>query len=308
MAIPDFQSMMLPLLQIIADGQEHQMRDLNEKVADHFQLTETERHQKLPIGNNKVLGNRVAWAKAHLGNAKLLDTVRRGFVKITERGRSVLAQSPSKIDLRLLKQFPEHVAFLRGNATSTNEQPEHQASDDVTSTITPEEQIDTAYESLRTKLSRDLLDHVLKNSDQFFEQLVVDLLVAMGYGGSIEDAGKAVGKSGDGGIDGVIKEDKLGLDTIVIQAKKWNGHAVGRPDVQAFAGSKEGHRAHKGVFITTSTFSQPALDFVKQIQRRIVLIDGQELANLMIDHGIGVSISRSFVLRRVDSDYFEDSE
>lgn len=304
MAIPDFQSMMLPLMQIIADGQEHRMRDLNEKVADYFQLSEAERHQKLPIGNNKVLGNRVAWAKAHLGNAKLLETVRRGFVKITERGRHVLAQRPDKINLKLLDQFPEHVQFHKGKSPD----PIQPDPTDDSVEKTPEERIDQAYKELRAGLIQELLEQVLRNSDSFFEQLVVDLLVAMGYGGSIEDAGLAVGKSGDGGIDGVIKEDRLGLDTIVIQAKKWNGHAVGRPDVQAFAGSMEGHRAHKGVFITTSTFSQPALEFVKQIQRRIVLIDGQELANLMIDHGIGVSASRSFVLKRVDSDYFADEE
>jgi restriction system protein len=248
--------------------------------------------------------NRVHWAKAYLKKAALVDQVRRGVIRISEQGRQVVTENPGRVDMKYLERFPAYAAWNRGKIKGKIEdEPEE---DVGVVAQTPEERIETAYQELREALAEDLLQQVKECSDKFFERLVVELLVRMGYGGSIEDAGKAVGRSGDGGIDGVIKEDRLGLDVVVIQAKRWTSNQIGRPDVQSFAGSMEAYRANKGVFITTTTFSAPASEYVRQIQRKIVLIDGPTLANLMIDHGVGVTGYRSFDLKRLDSDYFEE--
>jgi restriction system protein len=301
MSIPDFQSVMLPLLKAIGDCQEHVMRNVTKNIADRFNLSEEERQEMLPSGQTTLIANRVGWAKTYLKNAGLLEQPKRGIVRITEAGKAVLADSPSSIDMRYLERFPAYLAF-RDRSHSSDDDGE------LVTTVTPqtpEEMVEEGYKTLRDALAAELLEQVAGCTTTFFERLVVELLVNMGYGGSIEDAGKAVGKTADGGIDGRIKEDRLGLDEIVVQAKKWAG-PVGRPEVQAFVGSMEGFRAKKGVFITTSTFSQPALDYVKMIERKIVLIDGATLANLMIDFGVGVTTYRMFVLRRIDSDYFEE--
>lgn len=305
MSIPDFQSLMLPLLRLLADEREWAMRDLTRALEDEFDLTEGERQEMLPSGYTRVIVNRVGWAKAHMKEAGLIASVRRGYAKITGDGKALLARNPASIDLKVLVQFPAYQEFQKRKKSETAAEvavPEQVA----TPLITPDEQIDASHTELHEALAAEILEQVILFSDSRFEQLVVELLVAMGYGGSIADAGKAVGRRGDGGIDGVIKEDRLGLDVIVIQAKKWTNGSVGRPDVQAFVGSMEGFRASKGVFITTSTFSGPAVEYIQQIQRKIALIDGRLLANLMIEHGVGVTTYRTIQLKRLDMDYFQE--
>ena len=300
MAIPHFQTCMLPLLRVIQDGDEWAMKEITARLSDEFNLTDEEREEMNRSGNTRVIYNRVAWAKSYIKEAGLVSSVRRGVIQITEQGKSVLAENPDHIDMKYLERFPSYIAFReRKNTNSTSTSPTNVV---VDSTLTPDDLIIKAYDELRGALAEEVLQQVTDMSYTFFERLVVNLLVAMGYGGSIEDAGKAVGKSGDGGI----KEDKLGLDTIVIQAKRWTNNSVGRPDIQSFAGSMEAYRANKGVFITTSTFSLPAVEYVEQIQRKIVLVDGERLANLMIDYNIGVSQYRSFALKRIDMDFFQE--
>lgn len=301
MAIPDFQSVMLPLLRFIGDGQEHTVREATEKIEDQFHLDERERQELLPSGQTRVIVNRVGWAKTYLKKAELIQQPKRGSIQITEQGKAVLAENPPRVDMEYLSRFPAYASWRETQERRAESRPE------IVATQTPDERIEEAYNQLRDALADELLQQVKESPDAFFERLVVELLVAMGYGGSIEDAGRAVGRSGDGGIDGVIKEDKLGLDAVVIQAKKWTTKSVGRPDVQSFAGSMEGFRANKGVFITTSTFAEPAREYVKMIQRKIVLIDGSMLAGLMIDHDIGVTKYRDIHLKRLDSDYFENN-
>jgi restriction system protein len=306
MSIPDYQTIMLPLLQLLGDGEEHHMRELTEMVSDHFELSDTERQERLPSGQSTVIANRVGWAKTYLKNAGLSEQPRRGIARRTEEGNKVVREGLSRIDSKWLEKYPSYVAFRNRRkddedlATSVTEL----VGDDDAST--PEEILEGAFETLQDALAGELLEQVKSVSPQFFERMVVELLVAMGYGGSIEDAGRAVGRTGDGGIDGIIKEDKLGLDVVCVQAKRWDSNTVGRPAVQAFAGSMEPHRAKKGVFITTSTFSNDAKLYVPQAERRIVLIDGKRLASLLIEHNVGVTAYRSFDLKRVDTDFFEE--
>jgi len=294
--IPGYQSIMLPLLEALSDGQDHRLRDLIGSLAQSFSLTKDEREQLLPSGRQAVFDNRVNWAKTYLGKAGLLMPVGRGVVRVSDSGRSVLAEQPSQLDSRYLTRFPEFQAF---RSLSRKPTPTPTARSE-----TPEEELEAIWQTLRDQTADDLLALVKAVTPTFFERLVVDVLVAMGYGGSRTDAAESVGRSGDGGIDGIIKEDKLGLDAIYVQAKRWDG-VVGRPVVQAFAGSLEGARARKGVLITTSTFSTEADAYVKQIEKKIVLIDGQRLMRLMFEHGVGVTTSRTYEIMRVDSDYFE---
>jgi restriction system protein len=301
MAIPDFQQIMLPLLELLADGELHQFNDVRIALEEFFHLTEKEKGELLPSGIQPRFANRVGWARTHLGKAGLVNTPQRGIYKITERGQEVLKQKPAKVDLFFLDQFAEHVEFRkRKNAPTGNHVQVIEDSAD-----TPKEALEKAYLTLRSSLSQELLDRIKQAPPGFFEKLVVGLLLKMGYGGSRQDAGQAIGRSGDGGIDGIIKEDKLGLDVIYLQAKRWEG-TVGRPVVQAFAGSLEGHRARKGVLITTSNFSADAKDYVSRIEKKIVLIDGQMLSELMIDHDLGVAIEDTYIVRRIDFDYFSE--
>lgn len=250
----------------------------------------------------------MAWARVYLGKAGLLETARRGVLRITASGLEVLGEHPARIDVKFLERFPEFVAFRTARAHAGGEQqPETGAPKTGESEQTPEEALDVAYGRLRATLEADLLEQIKAATPTFFESLVIDLLVAMGYGGSIADAGQAVGRSGDGGIDGIIKEDRLGLDAIYVQAKRWE-NTVGRPDIQRFAGALQGHRARKGVFITTSSFSRDARDYAAAIDSKIVLIDGPELTKLMIDHNVGVSAGRSYEIKKIDSDYFAEGE
>lgn len=302
MAIPDYQTVMLPLLRFVGDEKEHNLSEAVEVLSAEFGLTPQERQQLLESGAQTVIRNRVGWARTYLKKADLIEAPRRGFFRITSRGRSVLASKPDRIDVKFLEQFPEFVAFRDLRHDKLEEQPGVTA---VSTDVTPEEVLDVAYERLRAYLESEVLDQVKAASASFFERLVVEVLVRMGYGGTLRDAGQAVGKSGDGGIDGIIKEDRLGLDLIYIQAKRWDS-TVGRPEIQKFAGALQGHRARKGVFITTSSFSAEAVDFTSRIESKIVLIDGPELARHMIDHNVGVSISREYQVKKIDSDYFTE--
>lgn len=313
MNIPDYQSLMLPLLEALVDGREHLVRDVREGLAAKFGLGATEREALLPSGKQPIFDNRLGWAKTYLAKAGLVSSVRRGVYQITDRGRSVVASEPGRVDTAYLVKFPEFEEFRRktDETDDAGSPPKADAtSPDVSAAApasTPQESLDAAYHQLRRAVETELLVAVRGASFRFFERLVVELLVKMGYGGSLKDAGKAIGRSGDDGLDGIIKEDHLGLDAIYIQAKRWE-KTVGRPDVQAFAGSLEGVRGRKGVFITTSTFSSEAREYVSRIEKKIVLVDGQQLASLMTDFGIGVAPVSTYEVKRVDGDYFSEEE
>jgi restriction system protein len=310
MAVPSFQDFMLPFVERIADGNEHSISELFEQLAQHFGLSEDDLKELLPSGRETRFKNRVYWARVYLGQAKILDSTGRGRFKITDRGRELLKAKPQRIDIRLLRQYPEFQEFKNRSsggeeavtpATSSALDPR---AEQPLSSQSPEEQLESSYQLLRQQLGQSLLASILKAPPAFFEQLVVDLLVAMGYGGSRVDAGRAIGQSGDGGIDGIIKEDRLGLDIVYLQAKRWES-PVGSPEVRNFTGSLEGHGAQKGVLITTSKFTKDAADFAKRLQqKKLVLIDGQTLAELMMDFGVGVTRVASYVVQKIDPDYF----
>lgn len=308
MSIPDYQTLMLPVLRLAVDGQEHRFRDVVETLADEYQLTDEERNTLLPSGTAPLFDNRVGWARTYLKQAGLIASRKRGYFNITERGRTLLEQNPARIDNSTLDRFPEFVAFRQKKNGDTQAsggavQPTSMPSSEVVES-TPEESFAQAYQRLRTNLEADLLEQVKSSTPSFFERLVIDLLVAMGYGGSRQDAGRAIGRSGDGGIDGMIKEDKLGLDVIYVQAKRWEG-TVGRPEIQKFAGALQGQRANKGVFITTSNFSRDAEEYANIISSKIILVSGELLVRLMVDHNVGVSPVSSYEVKKIDTDYFE---
>jgi len=304
MAVPDFQTIMLPLLVLMGDGAEHSLAEVIDVLGDRMGLSAEDKKELLPSESDVKFDNRVRWAAFYLRKAELLERTGRGRIRITERGRQVFGTKPEKINIRFLRQFPEFLDFQRGTRRRVSDDDGAESATDETE-ATPEETLEASYLNLRRTLAEELLDRVKKCRPKFFEKLVVDLLVSMGYGGSRKDAGQAIGQSGDEGIDGIIKEDKLGLDVVYLQAKRWEA-TVGRPVVQAFAGSLEGQRARKGVLITTSQFSQDAKDYVSRIEKKIILIGGEELAQLMIDHGIGVTELRTYSVRKMDLDYFEE--
>lgn len=303
MAIPDYQSCMLPFLQYLADGSEHTLRDAEDRLAEHFKLTPAERAELLPSGQQGIFKNRIGWARTYLKKAALLESPKRGVFKITQRGISTLSSSPNRIDVKYLEQFPEFIEFRDSSKPEISAVAVVEVSP---SKSTPEEAIEVGHQGLRKQLAAELITRILSCSPTFFEQLVVELLVKMGYGGSRRDAGERIGQTGDGGIDGIIKEDRLGLDTIFIQAKRWQG-SVGRPEIQKFVGALQGQRARKGVFITTSTYTAEATDYATRIDTKVVLIDGKQLAGLMIDFDVGVAPAATYVVKRIDSDYFEES-
>jgi len=304
MPIPDYQTLMLPLLRLAADGQEHTKRDAVETLAKQFDLTTTERAQLLPSGRQKIFDNRVGWANSYLKKANLLEAPRRGALRITQRGKQVLEQNPKRIDVKFLDQFPEFVEFR--DATKAQRGSGRAEPIEASTDKTPEEALELAHQSIRQALAGELLARMLSCSPEFFEGIVVELLVKMGYGGSRRDAGERIGQSGDGGVDGIIKEDRLGLDAIYIQAKRWQG-SVGRPEIQKFVGALQGQRAKKGVFITTSTFTADAVDYASKIDTKVVLIDGELLATLMMDFDLGVSVTATYSVKRIDSDYFDEN-
>jgi len=308
MAVPDYQSLMLPLLQFAARKEtEISTSEAVEVLAKELGLTEDDLREMLPSGVQPTFVNRVGWAATYMKKAGLLETTRRGFYQITDRGRDLLEKQPKTINVELLRQYPEFMEFEKPKGTRSSNKASKQKALSETSAATPLEQLEAAYENLRDKLADELLAKLKKVSPAFFEKVVVELLVKMGYGGSRADAGKAIGKSGDGGIDGIIKEDKLGLDVVYIQAKRWDSNPVGRPDVMQFVGALQAQRANKGIFITTSRFTEDASSYVSQIGSKIVLIDGEQLTNLMIEHDVGVSTVSLYPVKKVDSDYFEES-
>lgn len=301
--IPDYQSLMLPLLRLVSDGLEHKYRDLIENLATEFHVTDDERKELLASGNQPIFDNRVGWAKTYLKKAGLLDSPKRATFVITDIGLQTLKKNLDRIDAKYLRQFP---AFLEFQNASRNE---NENVEEITTLEpieqTPEENLDKAYQRIRKSLASELINRVVDLSPTFFERLVVELLVKMGYGGSIKDAGKAIGKSGDEGIDGTIKEDKLGLDIIYIQAKRWKpGNVVGRPELHKFVGALAGQGAKKGIFITTSNFTKEALEYTPKNETKIVLIDGEQLAQLMIDYNLGCTTQQIYELKKIDSDYF----
>lgn len=303
MAVPDFQSFFKPLLDIASDGKEHSISEAREIIAKKFELSPEELNEKLPSGTQTKFGNRVAWAKSYFLQAKVLSSPKRGYFLITDRGRELLKQGHQKIDVKVLNQYPEFVGFH--TATKKESEESLEVTNQQGATETPEETLQSAYQSIRDNLASELLLKVKENTPAFFENLVVDLMVAMGYGGSRVDAGQSIGQTGDEGIDGIIKEDRLGLDVIYLQAKRWDG-TVGRPEIQKFVGALTGKRAKKGVFITTGRFTEDAVNYVNSIEPKIILIDGRTLANYMIDFNIGTATQASYEVKRIDSDYFAE--
>ncbi len=301
MAIPDFQSVMLPLLNFSSDEKEHSFKDTVDSLATQFGLTSEEQEELLPSGKQSRFDNRVAWARSYFKQAGLVENTRRGYFKISQRGLDLLKTNPDKINKKTLEQYPEFLIFQ--NVRREVNEVEHLS--DEPEKQTPEEQLENSYKIVSDILAAEIIQRVKACSPTFFEQLVVELLLAMGYGGTRADAGRAIGQSGDGGIDGIIDEDRLGLDSIYIQAKRWEG-VVGRPEIQKFVGALQGQRAHKGVFITTSDFTKEAQEYVKNINNKVVLINGYSLGRLMIENNVGVSLAATYQIKKIDSDYFVD--
>jgi len=300
MAVPDFQSFFKPLLEIASDKKEHSLREAREIIAKQMNLSQEDLNELLPSENQTKFDNRVAWAKSYFVQAKILESPKRGFFIITDRGIELLNQNHNRIDVKILNQYPEFQEFhstksIKGQPPDVIENRNE----------TPEETLQNSYLSIRNELSTDIITKIKSNSPKFFENLVIDLMISLGYGGSRQDAGRSIGQTGDEGIDGIIKEDKLGLDIIYLQAKKWEG-TVGRPEIQKFVGALHGKRAKKGVFITTGKFSNDAISYVETIDPKVILIDGKMLTELMIDHNLGVSTTVTYNIKRIDSDYFEE--
>ncbi|HEX7369621.1 MAG TPA: restriction endonuclease [Rhodanobacteraceae bacterium] len=305
MAVPKYDWWYLPLLQLLGDGQMHRMSDVYDELAKNAGLSDTDLAEMLPSGTDRTYRNRIGWARTFLKKAGLVESPKWGHVRITDRGKTALKENPAEINDKWLMRYPEFVEWMRppkpssGSAGAASEHPAPNVAAE-----TPRETLERVYSQMNRDLADDLLERIKSVAPAYFERIVVDVMLAMGYGGSRQDAGHTVGQSGDGGIDGIIDEDRLGLDKIYLQAKRW-GNSVGRPIVQAFSGALDGQRATKGVLITTSVFSSEARDYVRQIAKKIVLIDGRQLAQMMIQHGVGVSIEATYSLKRIDSDYFD---
>jgi len=298
---------MLPLLKFADEKRvEISTDEAVEALAARLGLTDEDLKELLPSGLQRTFVNRVGWASTYMKKACLLEPTRRGYYRITARGRELLQKTPASIDVKLLQQYPEFLEFQQLKGTRSGAKTDSAGESKDTSTATPSEELEAAYENLRDELVDELLAKLKKATPSFFERIVVDLLVKMGYGGSRADAGKAIGKSGDGGIDGIIKEDKLGLDVVYVQAKRWDNNPVGRPDVMQFAGALQAQKATKGIFITTSRFTEDARSYVSQIGSKIVLIDGNRLSNLMVEHDVGVSTVSLYPLKKIDTDYFDE--
>lgn len=301
MAIPDFQSVMRPVLEAVSDGKAHSLSDVREAVKEAFGLSDEERKERLPSGNQTVINNRVGWARTYLNKAGLLTIPERGMVQITDRGQDALINGPERVSVAWLKQFPEFHDFHshKPKPVSDTSKPDEIDAEEAT----PDEQLASAHLSLMENLADEVLDSIRKASPSFFEKLVVDLMISMGYGGSRKEAGQATQSTNDDGIDGIIKEDKLGLDTIYLQAKRWT-NTVHRPEIDKFIGALTRQRARKGVFLTTSDFSSGARDAAAGLDMKVVLIDGRELAQLMIENNLGVNVKDVFEVKQVDIDYF----
>lgn len=297
MSLPKFDHLLLPILLFIKDGKEHSLKETIEHLEDQFGLSAEERAQMLPSGRQRVSVNRAGWARTFLKKAEFLHYPQRGFLQITKRGLDYLSTNPQKLTVEDLRKFPE---FDRNWDTASAAKEKVVISSHA---LTPEERIEGAFFEIEQNLVESLLEQIGAMSPAFFERLVVEVLIKMGYGGSFKDAGQAIGKSGDGGIDGIIKEDRLGLDVIYIQAKRWKGK-VGRPEIDAFLGALSRKHAKKGIFITTGSFTSDALESNGNLEEKIVLVDGKQLAELMIEYNVGVSPEEPFVVKKIDADYF----
>lgn len=308
MAVPDFQSLMRPTLAAHHDRQPHTPTDLRDRLAAEMRVSDEDRAVMLPSGRQSVFANRMAWAVTHMAQAGLLARPARGVTQITERGIRVLNQYPERVDMRVLHQFPEYEEFrTRTRQRKGQPSPEVQKNDGASpEDLSPREAIEDVIDSAHSAVAADLLARVLKQSPSFLEQLVLQLLVKMGYGG-LEAATEHLGAPGDAGLDGLIRLDPLGLDVVYVQAKRYTDRHVGRPDIQAFVGALHGAQASRGIFITTSRFSSDARDYAERVNARLVLIDGPELAALMIEHDCGVIVEESFVLKQVDENFFEEA-
>lgn len=303
MPIPPVTHFRVPLLQLLGNGQERPLAEAANALADVFKLTDEERSAVLPSGY-PVVRHRTGWSGFHLRRAGLVDDSKRGILRITEEGKKLLATKPASLSESVLMQFPKYQAWRKAvkEATPT---PTPAPEDEEEEQLSPEEAMANGYAVLRANLAAELLERIMAKPPGFFEKLVVDLLLAMGYGGSRAEAGTVTKASGDGGIDGVINEDRLGLDAVYVQAKRWEDN-VGVKALREFVGSLSAHKAHKGVFITTADFAPGAREFIHQVTQKIVLINGQRLAELMIDYGVGVSTRETYVLKRADEDYFAE--
>jgi len=302
--IPKYEKIMLPLLKHLSDGQEHSLSDAHDSLAEQFNLTNEELRELLPSGQQTIFRNRVGWARTYMKKAGLIISTKRAHFRISDNGLELLKENPIEITSKFLRRYADFVKFQsvkKDKQASSSTQIE--LTDDNTDQ-TPEESLEYAYQGLHSKLAKEVLDIVKECSPSFFEKLVIDLLITMGYGGSRKDAGQAMGKSGDGGIDGIINEDKLGLDVIYLQAKRWD-NTVPLKEIRDFTGALASKKAKKGIFITTSNFPNSVYDFVKQVEYKIILIDGERLANLMIEHSIGLSTVNTYHVKTIDSDYFE---
>jgi restriction system protein len=301
LSIPDFQSFFLPLLLLASDGNIHSVRDAIETLSNQFNLSDEERKALLPSGTQRIVDNRISWARTYLTKAGLLETPKRGYFQITPAGRALIATNPQELNINALIQYDGFREFRFGKSSQTENKKDVPGSPQAT----PQEQLEEGIEKINQNLSEELLHEVKNCSPSFFEKIVVDLLITMGYGGSRKEAGEVLGKTGDEGIDGIIKEDKLGMDTIYIQAKRWEA-VVGRPEIQKFVGALHGQRAKKGIFITTSSYTKDALDYVKNIDPKVILIDGKTLTNMMITFNVGVSILQTLEIKKIDTDYFHE--
>jgi len=310
MAIPSFQVFMLPMLQLFQDGKAYEMAEIMDKLVKQFNISEEDKKIRLPSGKQPVYKNRIGWARTYLYRAGLIERLDRGVYRITERGLEVLREKPSRIDINYLMQFSEFREFkgIRNKEASQLEANNNiDSKDSEQEQETPIEILDKTYQIIKEQLAKEILERIMKKSPDFFEKLIIDLLQAMGYGGSLEDAGSVTKKTADEGIDGTIKEDKLGLDVVYIQAKRWNAdRLVGRPEIQKFVGALAGYGAKKGIFVTTSDFTREARDYIPRTDTKIVLINGQMLANLMIEYNVGVSVDIKYEIKKIDNDYFDE--
>ena len=302
--IPPFQELMLPIMKVAQDGAEHTARELRQRLAEQLGVTEEERKELLPSGTQPVFTNRIAWARSHLTMAGLLEKTGRGAFRITQRGKDALSSNPAQINLRFLQQFPEYAEARSKAKTDTAVEPAAHAS--ATEVASPQERIELAFRELNNSLTTELRSKLASIDPFRFEQVVLDLLVKMGYGGSKKEAAQVTQRTADEGIDGLINEDRLGLEVIYIQAKRWK-HKVGRPEIQNFVGAIAGKKAGKGIFITTSDFHDNAREYAASLHQKLVLIDGRRLAELMIEHNIGVAPEQPYIIKKIDSDYFEET-
>jgi len=304
--IPKYEEIMLPFLKYLRDGKEHGLSEAHDALAEQFKLTDDEQRELLPSGRQPVFRNRVGWARTYLKKAGLVTSSKRAHFRISDKGLSLLKENPNEITSKFLMQYADFVEFQSIKKDKKDNKNLLQAHIDDNADQTPEESLEYAYQKLHSGLSKDLLDLIKTCSPEFFERLVVDLLITMGYGGSRKEAGKAMGKSGDGGIDGIINEDKLGLDIIYLQAKRWE-NSVPVKEIRDFTGALASKKAKKGIFITTSSFPKSVYEFVGQVEYKIILIDGERLANLMIEHSVGLSTVNTYQVKIIDTDYFEEN-